>query len=123
YWRLLEPGLHLGYRRLANRPGTWCLRKYAGEQQYVVETMRAVADDHGTADGVTVMTFAQAQRAVLDKKPKPDGPLTVRQAIESYLEFLEGHRNTAEDARVRAEALILPQLGDIPVIELTTEKL
>jgi integrase len=123
YWRLIEPGLHVGYRRLASRPGSWCLRKYGGSQSYTVTSLGAVADDYGTADGTTVMTFAQAQRAVLDRKPKPDGPLTVRQAIESYLEFLEGHRKTADDARVRAEALILPQLGDVAVVDLTTERL
>jgi integrase len=123
YWRLLEPGRHLGYRRLANQSGTWCLRRYAGSQSYVIESLKAVADDYGSADGVTVMTFAQAQRAALDRKPKPAGPLTVRQAVEDYLEFLEHHRKSADDARVRAEALILPQLGDIAVAELTTERL
>jgi integrase len=123
FWRLLEPGLHLGYRRLAGRPGSWCLRKYAGDQQYVVEALGTVADDYGTADGVTVMTFAQAQRAVLDRKPKPDGPLTVRQAIENYLEFLQAHRKTADDARQTAKALILPTLGDVALVDLTTERL
>jgi integrase len=123
YWRLLEPKLHLGFRRLAGQGGSWCLRRYAGSQTYVVESLKAIADDYGPADGITVMTFAQAQRAALDRKPKPDGPLTVGQAIESYLEFLEGHRKTADDARVRCEALILPQLGDIRVVELTTERL
>ena len=27
HWRLLEPGLHMGYRRLRNRPGTWTVRR------------------------------------------------------------------------------------------------
>jgi integrase len=123
YWRLLEPGLHLGYRRLANRPGSWCLRKYAGHQQYVVDALDAIADDHGDADGVTVLSFAQAQRAVLDRKPKPDGPITVCGAIADYIEFLRHHRKTADDARGRADALILPALGDIIVADLTTERL
>src|SRR5262249_62382777 len=43
--------------------------------------------------------------------------------MESYFESLDAHRKTARDARVRAEALILPQLGDIEVQALTTERL
>ena len=40
YWRLIEPGLHLGYRRLAGRPGTWCVRRYTGAQAYTVEAIK-----------------------------------------------------------------------------------
>jgi integrase len=123
YARLIEAGLHLLYRRLPGRNGSWAVRRYIGQQHYIVEGLKAAADDYSTADGTTVLTFAQAQRAVLDRKPKPEGPLTVRQAIESYIEFLEGHRKTADDARVRAEALILPTLGDVAVVDLTTERL
>src|SRR5262245_3857141 len=62
HWRLIEPGLHLGYRRLAGKPGTWAVRHYVGGQTYTVETLRGVvADDHADADGITVMSFAQAQ--------------------------------------------------------------
>src|SRR5262245_65262776 len=85
YWRLIEPGLHLGYRRLANRPGTWCVRRYAGAQSYTVEALGTVADDFGEADGVKVATFTQAQRAVLAAKPKSNG-MTVADAIAAYIE-------------------------------------
>src|SRR6266481_9066362 len=79
HWRLIEPGLHLGYRRLAGRSGTWCVRRYVGNQRYAVETLSTVADDYGDADGVTVMSFRQAQRAVLASKPKvASDALTVR---------------------------------------------
>jgi hypothetical protein len=27
FYRLIEPGLHLGYRKLANAPGTWLARR------------------------------------------------------------------------------------------------
>src|ERR1700736_5762876 len=76
YWRLLEGGLHLGYRRLSKRPGSWCVRKYVGQQRYAVEALAGVADDYSEADGVTVLSFAMAQRKALDHKPKVDGPLT-----------------------------------------------
>jgi integrase len=123
YWRLLEPGLHVGYRRLAGRSGSWCIRRYTGTQSYAVEALDAVADDYGDSDGHGVLTFAQAQRRALERKPKPDGPITVRQAVGNYLEFLQHHRKTARDAELRLNAFVLPKLGDVAVAELTAEQL
>jgi integrase len=130
YWRLIEPGLHLGYRRLAGRPGTWSVRRYVGKQNYTVKALKgvtdddcAVADDYAEADGRTVLNFKQAQRKALENKPKVSGPLTVKGAIATYLEFLKNNRKTAADARYRADALILPTLGDIEVQALSAEKL
>ena len=43
HYRLLEPGLHIGYRRLKGRKGrpavagTWVARHYVGGQSYLVE--------------------------------------------------------------------------------------
>jgi integrase len=123
YWRLVEGGLHLGYRRLAGRPGTWCVRRYVGNQTYVVDKLDGVvADDFADADGKTVLDFGQAQRAVLARKPQAAGPLTVRAAIEAYLATLEGHGGTY-DATVRAEALIYPQLGDVKVEALSADQI
>src|SRR5262249_17094314 len=51
------------------------------------------------------------------------GPLTVRDAIESYLEFLSAHRKTGGEARIRAAAFILPRLGEVEVAALTTERI
>jgi integrase len=123
YWRLLEGGLHLGYRRLSKRPGSWCVRKYVGQQRYAVEALAGVADDYSEADGVTVLSFAMAQRKALDHKPKVDGPLTVGRAVESYLEFLTTHRKSSRDARYRYEALIRPTLGGVVVQDLTKQQL
>jgi integrase len=124
YWRLIEPGLHLGYRRLAGRPGTWCVRRYVGHQAYAIETLRGVvADDYAEADGVSVLDFRQAQREALKHKPKAAGALTVAGAIEQYLEYLTDNGRLADDYRYRADALILPSLGGIAVADITTEKL
>jgi integrase len=123
YWRLIEPGLHLGYRRLAGRPGTWCVRRYVGNQTYTVETLKGVvADDFADADGKTVLDFKQAQREAQKHKPKV-GPLTVAGAIEQYLTYLVDNGKSADDARYRADALILPPLGGIEISALSTEKL
>jgi len=124
YKRLIEPGLHLLYRRLAGRPGSWAVRRYLGSQAYAESSLGAVADDYADADGKTVLSFAQAQVAALAYKPKATGPLTVGQALERYLAHLdERGAGSAPDARIRAEALITPQLGNIQVDDLTTEQL
>jgi len=122
YWRLIEPGLHLGYRRLAGRPGSWCVRRYVGNQAYTVSKLKGVADDNADADGASVLSFAQAQAAALAHKPQARGPLTVRQAVEAHLEQLQG-RGSARDSKARANAHIYPQLGDVKVEALTTAEL
>src|SRR5215468_10812256 len=48
YFRLIEPGLHLGYRKLASGPGTWLARRYTGDGRYIVENLR-------TGDGALVL--------------------------------------------------------------------
>jgi integrase len=124
YWRSIEPGLALGYRRLRGGPGTWSVRRYLGAGAYETEALDGVADDYVEADGATVLNFAQAQRAVLARKPKPEaGALTVRTAIEQYLTHLSDSGKSIDDARYRVDALILPALGDIAVADLTTDKL
>ena len=51
------------------------------------------------------------------------GPLTVRDVVEGYLEWLEDNRKSAVDARHRAKAHIYPTLGDAEAALLTTDML
>lgn len=129
YWRTIIPqALHLGYRRRhGGQAGWWVARRYTRTDgpgsPYSTETL-GLADDYLDADGDTVLSFAQAQqRAVAGQHAVTGahGPLTVTDAIEAYLEFLETNRKTAGDARYRAEGLIIPRLGKIEVEALTTE--
>jgi integrase len=129
YFRLLEPGLHLGYRRLASGSGRWVVRHYVGGQTYQTETI-GTADDFSDADGVAVLSFRDAQtkaRGRMVDRARTDagiaGPLTVNAALDDYLDFLESNRKSADDARYRAEAFIRDQLGAIEVAALTTDKL
>ena len=62
YWRVLETGLHLGYRRTKEGGGSWVARRFIGEGRYT-ETKVGVADDLQDADGVTLRSFKQAQDA------------------------------------------------------------
>jgi integrase len=133
YYRAIEEGLHLGYRRVKGRPGKpaaagkWVLRHYVGNQKYCVETV-GIADDLSDADGVAVLSFGQAQALARERMVRrahhavgKRGPLTIRDIIEDYLAYLNSNRRGGRDARYRAEAQILPQIGDIEVESLTPQ--
>ncbi len=135
HYRLLEPGLHIGYRRLKGRKGrpavagTWVARHYIGSQSYAVEKI-GTADDFSDADGTIILSFAQAQdkaRAHMVRRSQSAngiaGPLTVQAAVEMYLQVLEAHGKSAVDSRHRAQAHIYPMLGTVEVATLSTDLL
>jgi integrase len=129
YYRMIERGLHVGYRKNRIGSGTWTVRYYTGEQSYQLEKI-GLADDMSDADGVAVLDFWQAQAAARERMVRrahaaagKTGPLTVKGALEAYIEWLDGNRKTAQDARYRANAFILPKLGDVEVASLTTDML
>jgi integrase len=129
YWRSIERGAHLGYRRLRGRPGTWWGRFYAGDREYVVEAL-GIADDSSDADGAQVLSYDQAVEKVRDRRKQRahdvtgiTEPYTVGQAMADYLGWLEDKGKSGYDARKRAEAHILPELGDVEVARLTAKQL
>ena len=130
YWRTIERGLHLGYRKLSGKAGTWCARHYVGEQQYEIEALGA-ADDLSDSDGVAILSYWDAQaeaRKLMVKRAHAavgkTGPLTVSDVMDSYLEFLESKNpRTARDARSRDRLFIRQKLGNFEVDSLTTEQL
>ena len=132
YFRALDEGLHLGYRKGKNF-GKWVMRRHVGGSKvYEVETIGA-ADDTGDADGSIFLSFAQAQnfarqrflygRQTTAGVPVSTSAYTVRSAIHDYLYWLDGNRKTGLNARRRADALIVPTLGDIVCAKLTTGKI
>jgi integrase len=135
YYRQIEPGLHLGYRKPRGRKGKpatsgqWVTRIYAGDQSYKVKKL-GVADDFADADGLTILNFAQAQNKALERLKQGardeagiTGPLTIAEAVRDYLENLEHRGKSGVDARYRASAFIIPMLGNIEVSKLTSKKL
>jgi hypothetical protein len=57
YYRQIEPGLSLGYRKARNGPGKWVIRHHlGGKNSYETETF-GVADDFSDADGVVILNF------------------------------------------------------------------
>ncbi len=132
YWRTLEKGFALGYRRRAIG-GTWLARRWAATGKYV-EHKIAAADDLQDAEGVAVLDFGQAQRAARDwwrselrreeGHDTPTDPLTVNDAITDYLKALEGQGGrSAYHARRAAERHIMPALGPVQVPKLTARRI
>jgi integrase len=126
YFREIEPGLSLGYRRIRGKPGTWWVRKYAGGLKY--ETQRlGIADDDPNIAGS--LSFDAAQKAARERSGmdiKIAGPYTVDRAADDYLEYLrhEGRSDAAiRDATWRINSLIRPPLGRFAVSALTVEQL
>lgn len=135
HYRVIEEGLHLGFRKPRGRrgkaagAGKWVIRHYAGRQSYTVETI-GVADDFSDADGIAILDYWQAQAKARERMVRRvhaangvTGPLTVQAAVEVYLEFLESNRKSAVDARHRARAHIYPILGNVEAASLTTDML
>jgi integrase len=135
YFRLIEPGLHLGYRKLASGPGTWLARRYGGEGRYVTENLRTtdgaliIADDYSEAEGYSILNFGQAQERAKAQRPgksEPTKPHTVADVMDAYLAWLESEGRSAAaiaDARYRDRAFIRPKLGELEVASLTADKL
>src|ERR1700733_8054907 len=136
YYRAIEEGLHLGYRKPRGRRGSpavagkWVVRCYfEKDRTYAVETI-AAADDFSDADGVAILNFRQAQdqareRSVqLAREAAGKGPFTVADAMDGYIAWLESEgRSEAAlaDARYRDKAFIGPKLGDREVSTLTAK--
>jgi integrase len=128
HWQTLSRGkLSLGYRRLhRNEPGEWLKRVYVGTDDAGIGHYRqnviGEADDRDDANGVRVLDYEQAQERAWGQD-KPTGPLTVRAAIEHYVEFIRSRGQATTDTEKRAAAHILPFLGDELVEDLTAEQL
>jgi integrase len=133
YFRLIERGLHLGYRRLNGRPGTWLARRYVSDGRYVTENLRTangtlvLADDYADSDGDRILNFAQAQQAARGPRAQQSsGAYAVGDAVDDYLRFLvsDGRApHSVRDTRHRVEAFIRPHLGSIKLSTLTTDRL
>jgi integrase len=134
YWRVLETGLHLGYRRTKEGGGSWVARRFIGEGRYS-ETKIGTADDLQDADGVALHSFGQAQeearkwwrgeqRRALGHAPAENGSLTVAKIVEPYFFERErrGSKGLSQD-RSAAAARILPALGEIELSKLTTRRI
>jgi integrase len=132
YWRGLERGLALGYRRRATG-GTWLARRRRPDGGYA-EHKIGLSDDLQAADGIAVIDYGQAQKAAREwwkaerrreeGHEERTGPFTVASAIAEYLKNLEcrGGKSVYHARRV-AETHILPALGSLQVGKLTAKRI
>jgi len=102
------------------RPGRWLLRTYDGTKY--ARTFIGLSDEHNS--GITFDQAAAAARRVLDD-PVAGGStrLTVRQAMQRYIEFKRASGQPVSDVLSRGTAHILPLLGDKMVADLTPQTL
>jgi integrase len=132
YWRGLEKGFALGYRR-RGRGGTWLARRLQVDGGYA-EHRIGTTDDLQDADRVAILDYAQAQKAAREwwrlearrdeGHDMREGPFTVKDAIDDYLKAYERRGGKAlYDTRRAAEAHILPSLGGNAVVKLTARKI
>lgn len=130
YWRSISGGMAVGYRK-GTKGGTWIGKLYSAELGRRYQAL-GTADDVADADGAHVLSFAQAQEAARkwfaeiaqqQRDGLPNGPYGVKECVQDYLSWLEGHRKPGSSARYRAETLILPKLGDFQCSKLSTGQL
>jgi integrase len=124
YYRALEPGLHLGYRKPLAGAGVWVRRRYDGEAKHYRTDSLATADDYADADGREVLNFGQAQRKARSHRTAKGG-VTVTDALNAYLHHLEADGRSAaalRDARYR-DVFIRSQLGRLELQALTADRL
>jgi integrase len=134
YYRPIERGVALGYRKPKKGPGAWLVRRYVGDDSYTVHNLATAdghaifADDHEPANGVTVLDFGQALDTIRARKNavRGAGPYTAGDALDDYFRYLEGEGrspHSIRDAQYRADALIRPDLGTAKLAALTSERL
>jgi integrase len=131
YWRTIQEGRAIGYRRLAGgRAGTWIARHYDAVQGRQYRALGA-ADDFMDADGDRTLNFGQAQdraRAWFALIARSGGrlqaPITVADAVEHYLaDYRARGGRVARYLETTFNAHILPTLGGRKVSELTTREI
>jgi hypothetical protein len=84
------------------------------------------ADDTAEADGERVLTYDQAKAkalTVIDAPKAKRQRITVRQAMDAYIEHKRQQGQPTRDLKSRADCHILPTLGNKVVAELTAERL
>jgi integrase len=132
YFVRIGDKLQLGYWR-GVKGGSWIARRYTGDGAYATHSL-GPADDLREADGVSILTFDQAQeqakawdgeeRLAAAGVPRR-GPLTVEQAIGTYLAHLRAAKGVKAEATARsiARSRILRELGHLQCAALTVKRL
>lgn len=131
YWTKLAMGCYLGYRRSAAEGGTWLarFRDDTGKQRYLAI---GPADDAMDADGVSAISFEQAQAkarewcqtiAAAEAAGEAGRPYTIADCMTDYLAWIKQHRKSHRHLEIYVNAYILPALGTVDTAKLTAAKI
>ncbi len=125
YYAPITTGLSLVYRRTGDGYGTWYCRI---KDKVGKDTMTSIgsADDYQDADGTSVLTYVQAQEKcrALAKESKAVAtgkPLTVTEAANHYMTWYREHRRAIRATENVLNAHILPEWGDVLLMDLKTK--
>jgi integrase len=129
YWRNIQEGRAIGYRRLpGGKAGTWIARHYDPTETPPRRTHPlGSADDYDDADGAHTLNFAQAQdhaRRWFFELGRGGGrvakPITVKKAMTDYIaDYTARGGKAVRDTNAVISAHILPKLGERLVPNLT----
>lgn len=127
YWRSIQEGRAIGYRRAAGgRAGTWIARHYDPSAGRTYAALGS-ADDLMEADGGSTLNFSQAQARAQEwfgeierSAGRTTKPITVAEAMEAYFaDYLARGGKAERDLRATIKAHILPAFGNKLVADLT----
>ncbi len=132
YWRALNKGLHLGYRK-GTKGGTWIARRLTEAGRYE-EARIGLADDFQDADDNKTLSFNQAQEAARAWCSKAEriesgqeeahkGVYTVSDVIEDYMKHYKNVGKGIQETEARINAHIAPALGYLDVIKLSPKRI
>ncbi len=132
YWRSLDSGFHLGYRKRA-KGGSWIVRRFTEARSYVKHKL-GVADDFQDSDGAKTFSYSEAlkearkwfegeTRQERGLEAKSTTAYKVMNVMQDYRKHyaVEGKGLVTVDSAMNAH--ILPALGNIEVGRLTTKKI
>jgi integrase len=132
YWVPISKGLAVGYRK--GKSGTWIARHFTVDTGRRIASL-GVADDFIDADGISTLSFDQAQaaaRAWLKRLAQEDAGdfvatgYTVEQLMADYLKDRQTKTRKKPEQMARTRSVInvhiLPTLGKLQLSKLTHSK-
>lgn len=129
YFRTVQEGRAIGYRRLAGgKSGTWIARHFDRDRDPTrLYKSLGSADDMLEADGVETLTFAQAQTAAAAwfaelgrQSGRVAAPVTVEAVMADYVaDYAARGGKDAKGLQTTIGAHVLPRLGGTLVKDLT----
>lgn len=95
-----KAGLHLGYRRIADKNGSWVAFTYQGSSGSYSERAFAQADDYSDVDGSEVIGYFEAMRRIAGAAPpvRHGSQYRIADAVEAYVASLKLNATTGQEA-------------------------